>query len=257
MRRLTHYDGPDFAPDLSADGARIAFVSDRDEPGNLDIYVMDADGGNIRRITSEPAIETRPSWAPDGRALAFTRAHGDTFELWTVDLDRGDERRLTWNDAQDLHPTWSPDGSWIVVARYLETDLELFAVAPDGTGEERLTHLPGEDRDPEWSPDGNMIVFVHSTQERGAAALYVLSMDPAGGIGDVRPLTEERPGLADPVWSADGSWIVFSAPTPDGYAFDARPVQPSAANAPDASTLEVLSQGIGNGYRLLGIDGTL
>ena len=70
----------------SPDGTRIAFDSDRD--GERAVYVADADGGDVRRITGD-GFAAIPSWSPDGRTIAFVRAEPNrpkVWNLWTIDL---------------------------------------------------------------------------------------------------------------------------------------------------------------------------
>jgi Tol biopolymer transport system component len=213
--RVTQYQGPDFAPSLSPDGRRIAFVSDREEPGNNDIYVMDVDGTNVSRVTTDINIDARPDWSPDASEIVFARHDGDThFEIWVAASDGSGERRLTRNDVDDFAPDWSPDGESIVFQRYVGTNLELFTMHPDGSGVERLTNLPGEDRDPAWSPDGSAIAFIRDAEEVGEPAVFVLFP----GSGAVDPLTPAMASIeAGPIWSADGSGVAAVVIGDGGY----------------------------------------
>jgi hypothetical protein len=97
----------DSAPAYSPDGHRIAFESDAD--GDMDIYVMDADGGGVLQLTRNTEHDEGPSWSPDGTRLAFTRgpdnADGD---IWTMAPDGGDQRRLTTAPGRDESPDWQP-----------------------------------------------------------------------------------------------------------------------------------------------------
>ena len=89
--------------------ARIAFSSERD--GNSEIYVMDADGGNLQRLTNHPDSDFHPSWSPDGKQITFmSRRDGHvidglaTFEIYVMDTDEGNPQNLT----NDPHDDWSP-----------------------------------------------------------------------------------------------------------------------------------------------------
>jgi Tol biopolymer transport system component len=102
----------------------ILFSSKRD--GDFDIYVMDADGGNVRQLTkneaegANEADDGSPSWSPDGERIAFlsTRDHeGDGFdseELYVMDGDGSGQSRLTKNATGEGEPSWSPDGKWVL-----------------------------------------------------------------------------------------------------------------------------------------------
>ena len=97
----------------------IAFASRRD--GNEDIYVMDADGGNVRRLTNHTSQDASPSWSPDGRSIAFFSLRDDNPEtaeinpeIYVMDADGGNVRRLTNHIAWDFAPSWSPDSRFVV-----------------------------------------------------------------------------------------------------------------------------------------------
>jgi Tol biopolymer transport system component len=206
---ISNYKGPDLAPALSSDGRQVAFASDRDDPGNLDIYVMNVDGSELKRVTADPATDTRPAWSPDGQRIVFARAVDDgTLELWIVTTGDGSEVQLTRNEVIDFSPDWSPDGKWIAFQRYVGTNLEIFRVAPDGLNETRLTNLPGEDRDPQWSPDGTAISFVRDEQETGTGAIFLMSAVDL----EVRPIPlAVGVEIKEPAWADNGRGITFLA----------------------------------------------
>ena len=87
---------------------RLAFVSDRD--GDDEIFVMYADGSNVRQLTHNQATDREPAWSPDGFLLAFTGDGDGDNEIFVVDADRGHPVQLTHNDYDDRDPTWMPAG---------------------------------------------------------------------------------------------------------------------------------------------------
>ena len=93
-------------PAVSRDGRRIAFTTNRDD--NIEIYVMDADGGSLRRLTNDEAIDLQPTWSPDGRQIAFISDRDGDFEIYVMDADGGNLRQLTRNRTDDMNPAWSP-----------------------------------------------------------------------------------------------------------------------------------------------------
>jgi len=84
--------------------AQIAFTSERD--GNGEIYVMDADGNNQRRLTNNPAEDTFPSWSPDGQKIAFSFDRDGNWEVYVIDADGKNPHNLTNSPANDASPTW-------------------------------------------------------------------------------------------------------------------------------------------------------
>jgi hypothetical protein len=142
---------------VSPDGTRIAFDSDRDGPRG--VYVADADGAHVRRV-SGAGFAAWPSWSPDGAALLFARAEpGDAgvWNLFRLDLDTGETTRLTSHrSGQPWGGSWFPDGRRIAYAR----DASLI-VLDTRSGHAREYPSPVSGRALRWpavSPDGRQIM---------------------------------------------------------------------------------------------------
>jgi Tol biopolymer transport system component len=155
-------------PYFSPDGRWIVFRSGRD--GNHEIYLMDADGTNPRRLTHDNARDTMPSFAPNGRQITFTSNRGGDYEIYTLDLQAdgqpGELRRITNSPGFDTHPLYSPDGKWLVFTSQrggLNDEEPLITIFnPQPYGEihavrlsdglvVRLTHNKWEDGTPTWA----------------------------------------------------------------------------------------------------------
>ena len=111
QKRLTDH-GLD--PTWSPDGRRIAFASKRD--GIFQIYAMNADGSNVRRLTKHNAEDSNPAWAPDGAAIAFISATGDDRRgLFLMGADGSGQHGIAHSKHEDFcFPSWSPDGQTLV-----------------------------------------------------------------------------------------------------------------------------------------------
>ena len=83
-----------FLPAWSPDGTRLAFMSNRD--GNLEIYIVDSDGSNLRRLTRHPSIDVSPTWSPIGNQIAFTSDRSGRPQIYIVGVDGLGLRRLTF-----------------------------------------------------------------------------------------------------------------------------------------------------------------
>jgi Tol biopolymer transport system component len=213
-------------PTWSPDGQRIAFSSSRDRTDyGHSIYTMNADGSDVRRLTSHPPRnDYRPKWSPDGGKIAFISSRvepepdscssapeGCNFEIYAVNADGSGETRLTNSAGIDRNPSWSPDGSRVVFESKRDGNYEIYAVNSDGTGTTRLTNDPRNDGDPEWSPLGDEIAFARATPVTPYTDRYHVNVMRFDGSG-----VRELPGPAgytrnEPAWSPDGHWIAFVA----------------------------------------------
>lgn len=154
---LTQSGGDDLQPAVSPDGRRIAFSSGRN--GNLDIYVMDANGSNLTQVTSSRGFDEWPAWSPDGGTLAFVSDRDGNTEIYTVPVGGGPEQRLTDHPADDWPAVWSPDGRRLLFASNRDGNWNLFLLELAGGTVTRLTSDPGDEREPAWSPDGQTLAF--------------------------------------------------------------------------------------------------
>ena len=144
---------------FAAQESQIVFTSERD--GNSEIYVMDANGKSIKRLTHHPLSDTQAVWSPDGTRIAFvSNRNGGNIQIFIMDSNGRNPTRLT-DGVWDRYPTWSPDGSKIAFAAFPEEfNPEIFVMDADGGNQTRLTNQIGLDDAPSWSPDGQRIAFV-------------------------------------------------------------------------------------------------
>lgn len=161
-------------PAWSPDGKSLAFTTTRD--ANQEIYLCDADGSNLRRITSHPAIDSHPTWSPDGQQIAFCSARFGNLEICVMNSDGTSVRRLTDHPAMDYQPKWSPDGHWIAFTSTRDGNYEVYLIHPDGSGLRCLSNHPGVDKDPAWHPDGMRVTFVSNRD--GKFDLYSAALNP-------------------------------------------------------------------------------
>lgn len=191
-------EASNFHPRPSPDGTLIAFDSDRE--GVRAVYVADASGKNVRRVSGD-GFAAIPSWSPDGRQLAYVRAEPDrprVWNIWLTDLGTGEERRVTsYRVGQPWGASWFADGQRIAYSH--ETRLVIRNLE---TGAERAYPSPVRGRlvrTPAVSPDGDRIMFqVH----RDGAWL----MTVADGV--MRKVLSD-PTAEEYTWAPDGRRVAF------------------------------------------------
>jgi Tol biopolymer transport system component len=182
-------------PAWSPDGSRIAFVSRRD--GRFHVYLMNADGGGVRRLTNAAKDDHNPAWSPDGTRIAFGREGA----MFAVPAGGGPARRLGHGFGGADDPAWSPDGKRVAYDYRVPGDRarELYVMDADGTHIRRLTKLGATSAAPAWSPDGRRIAF-QSDLRLGSVEIYTVAADGSG----LRQATRTSIDATQPAWSPDG-----------------------------------------------------
>lgn len=168
----------EFSPSWAPNGNRIVFAARSTGEDNVDLFLMDADGSGIERLTTDLAYDLTPAWSPDGERIAFVRNLDGNNEVFVVNADGSEEHQLTNHPFGDESPAWSPDGTRLVFQRYEEGVLSVYSMKSDGTDLIRLTK-DAHDAGPAWSPDGTRIAFTRALGDDSPRNDIYL-MDPDG-----------------------------------------------------------------------------
>ena len=196
-------------------GSKIAFSRLKETPESnefleAEIWVMNGDGTEPRRLTHNTTFDLGAEWSPDGKTIAF---HGAQFvagvpvslAIFLINADGSGQTELPGTCGQ--FPSWSPNGKKIAFHTVVgcPNPGEIFVINADGTGLTNLTNHPAGDARAAWSPDGRKIAF--NSNRDGNAEIYVMNAD---GSDPVR-LTFNAAADQAPDWSPDGRKIVFQS----------------------------------------------
>jgi TolB protein len=188
LTRLTSARGYDAEGSISADGKHIVFCSNRSGEKNFQLYIMDADGKNVRKLTNAPGCYNGgPFFSPDGKRVIFRadRKKPDHLQLMVINADGTGERALT----DDLHwvqwgPYWYRDGKHIIYAGadhsnpMMRPNYDLYWMNTDTGKKVRITHFPGADVLPVFSPDGKRLMWTSTRSDGRSSQLYIADFTP-------------------------------------------------------------------------------
>ena len=185
------YPGLNTSAAVSPDGRRIAMILSKS--GSPDVYVCDADGGNLKRLTSTREDESSPCWSADSKWVCFAGKIGERRALYKVPASGGAiERIATAGIPNPTEPDWSPDGKLIAFTTQWRDNFQICVVKAGGGEVTQL--VSGED--PSWSPNSRTLVFTRRSGN-GARTLSLLDV-PTKQYKDVSRISgsNSQPGWA-------------------------------------------------------------
>jgi TolB protein len=169
---VANYRGSNSAPAWSPDGKLLAAVLTRD--GTSQIYLMSADGGNLRRITNSSAIDTEPFFTPDGQSIYFTSDRGGSPQIYRMAASGGEPTRVTFDGDYNVSPRVSPDGKTLAYISRISGRFQLMAMDLESRQIQGLTDGQ-RDESPTFAPNGRIILYASDVDNRGV--LYAVSSD--------------------------------------------------------------------------------
>lgn len=200
LKRLTKEKGYDAEASYSPDGKWIAFASNRsayldklsaedqklfeqDSSYMMDIYIMKADGSQVKRLTQEKGYDGGPFFSADGKKITWRRFSptGATAEIYTMNVDGSDQKAVTHLNSMSWAPFFHPSGDYIVFTSsvYGYANFELFIVDAKGQNKPvRVTNSEGFDGLPVFTPDGLRLSWTHKN-EKGDSQIFMADWDDA------------------------------------------------------------------------------
>lgn len=194
LKRLTTEKGYDAEGSYSPDGQWIAFASNRtgyteklseeeqklfaqDPSYMMEIYIMKADGTQVKRLTEHRGYDGGPFFSADGKKITWRRfaPNGQWAEIWTMNMDGSEQKQLTHWKAMSWAPYFHPSGDYIIFTsnRLGYSNFELYLVDTEGKKEPvRASFLPDFDGLPVFSPDGEKLSWTHRNAS-GESQIYL------------------------------------------------------------------------------------
>jgi len=195
----------------SPDGSQIVFSSNKLANRNQ-IYLMNADGTNVRQLTNLAGDNQRATWSPDGTRIAFDSTRDGNSEIYVMNVDGSNLINVTNHPGLDFFPAWSPDGTRIAFTSDRDGNNEIYIVDFDGSNLVRLTENEFDDAAIAWNPSYD-IAF--RSDLNGPFDIYLINVQTR----EVEQLTADEPADAAPAWSPDGTFILFSARVDDSEVY--------------------------------------
>ncbi|MAS12211.1 MAG: Tol-Pal system beta propeller repeat protein TolB [Nitratireductor sp.] len=189
-----NFPGMTFAPRFSPNGQQIVMSLLRDD-GNSNIFAMDLRSRNTTRLTTSNAIDTSPSYSPDGSQIVFTSDRGGRAQIYVMSASGGDAKRISFGDGTYSTPVWSPRGDLIAFTKQTGGQFQIGVMRTDGSGE-RILSSGFLQEGPTWAPNGRVIMFFR--QPAGSAGPQLYSIDLTGRNEQKIPTANYG---SDPAWS--------------------------------------------------------
>jgi TolB protein len=185
--------GVNGAPAFSPDGRKLV-VTLSDADGNLDIYTLDINSRQTKRITTHRAIDTEGSWSPDGSSIYFTSDRSGGPQIYRVSSNGGSAERVTFEGGYNARPRLSPDGDKLAMVHLVNGN---YRIAVMDVKRKDVLVLSGgsQDESPSFAPNSDTLIYATRSGRNG-----VLESVTADGL--IRQRLESGDGdVREPVWS--------------------------------------------------------
>jgi TolB protein len=164
---VANYRGSNSAPAWTPDGKQLAAVLTKD--GGSQIYLMNADGTNLRRITFSGGIDTEPFFTPDGQSIYFTSDRGGSPQIYRMPVSGGEAVRISFEGDYNVSPRVSPDGKTLAYISRVSGRFQLMAMDLESKQIQTLTDGQ-RDESPSFAPNGRIILYASDVDNRGVLA---------------------------------------------------------------------------------------
>ncbi|HEY1151724.1 MAG TPA: DUF5050 domain-containing protein, partial [Pseudoduganella sp.] len=183
--------GNNSAPAWAPSGDKLAVALSKD--GHYQVYTVNADGSNLRRISNSAGIDTEPQWSADGQSIYFSSDRSGGPQIYRMNPDGSDAKRITFTGSVNISPRISSDGKTLAYIFQRDGNYQLF-VLDLASGQEQRLSVATDDESPSFAPNGKYIMYATRAGDR--KSLAVVSVD-----GRVKQhLTTQAGNIREPAW---------------------------------------------------------
>ncbi len=206
IRRMVHMFSNEIMKEVTGEKgvflSRLLFVQ-ADEKGK-ELFLMDYDGAQVRKVTANGSINLAPEWWPDGKGIIYTSYKNGDPDLFSLNMGGG-EVRLTSGLGVSVGAAFSPDGRTLAFMANEAGNPDIYLSDPSGKNLRRITSLKSIEASPTWSPDGKRIAFV--SDRYGQPQIFVMNADGSGA----HRVSFEGDYNTSPAWSPKGDLIAYTS----------------------------------------------
>jgi Tol biopolymer transport system component len=203
VQLLATTPGPKTDPVISPDGKKIVFTVGTVEASSASpLWSVNSDGTGLTQLTTDGAIDYRPTWSPDGSQIAFVSTRDGNAEIYVMNADGTNQANITNSAANDNAPSWSPSGSAILFDSDRDSAAGTAIYAMTAAGGSVTPLVAGYN--PEWSPSGTRFLFLRASQ---------IWISESASASSVRQVTADPFFHFTPGWSPDESRLVYATST--------------------------------------------
>ena len=190
--KLPKFDGIASSPSWHPDGENIALTISK--KGNKDIYLYNLKTKELKRLTTNTAIDTEANFSPDGKSIAFTSNRTGQVQIYIKNLKTGKISRATFEGSYNAKPVFSPDGKELALIHRVGKDYRL-ALLNIATRDLTIMTQNKSDESPYFSPNGGMIIFATNRDNKGILSIISLHNN------QIVELTQKDGVIREPSWS--------------------------------------------------------
>ncbi|MFH1784094.1 MAG: Tol-Pal system beta propeller repeat protein TolB [bacterium] len=198
---------------------KIAFIAEVD--GYKEVFIVDYDGHNLRKITDDKSINVMPMWSPDGRKIIYSSYRNINPDLYEFDLKYFSSSLISGLPGLNVSAEYSPNGKYIAITLSKDGDPDIYILRSNGKNPRRVTYSRANDTSASWAPNGREITF--TSNRAGSPQIYVMDLEGT----NLRRLTYRGSYNDSSCWSPRADKIAYVSRTsgrfdiytitPDGY----------------------------------------